>query len=98
QTTISLTAHQIPADARILRRTYCGQERSDIYALECHGGTPGFFVFKDGTIRIYGATFSPGSDASKTSPHLEVSRHMISITWVPAGIDVEGWASMWSAL
>jgi hypothetical protein len=98
QTEVRLADHQIPSDARILSRSYCGQENSDIFALEVHGGSPRGAPFHEGAIRLYGATFAPGSDASKTAPHLDSSKHMISITWVPAGIDVDGWSSIWKAL
>ncbi len=94
-TTIVLTDHGIPKDARILSRTYCGLGATTVIALEVHGQSPKRSI-DDGTIRVYGADYlepSEGLDVNATS-----SRQALSVTWVPADLDQQGWSSLWTAL
>lgn len=87
QIVIRLSDYGIPAGAHILDRSYNGRDNTRIYALELHGGSP-TAKRPDGTVRLYGATYSDEDIGAKTS------RQLLAVTWVPQGKDVQGWASI----
>lgn len=91
-TTINLGEYEIPAEARILERTYCGQDFSRIVPLEIHGQRPALGPVWNGQLRIFGAEYLQAEE------NPERSRQLLSITWVPPSLDAEGWSSLWSAL